>query len=154
MEIDKAATMIENAKVGRGRVWTAGNGGSLAVAQHFAQDLIKTCAVDSQCLSDPSVITAYGNDEGFDRCFDGPLDHLRRIDDVIVIFSCSGKSRNLQGLAARFKHKMIAIVGTDGGLLKDIAGACIHSKSHDYDVCETAFSVAADLIIRKLKGIV
>ena len=140
--------------VGRGRVWTAGNGGSLAVAQHFAQDLIKSCGIDAQCLSDPSIITAYGNDEGFHRCFDGPMDKLRRADDVIVIFSCSGKSMNLIGLASRFKQKMIAVVGTDGGLLKDYAGACIHSKSQDYDVCETAFCVAADLIIRKLKGII
>ena len=135
-----------------GRVWTAGNGGSLAVAQHFAQDLIKSCGINAQCLSDPSIITAYGNDEGFHRCLDGPLDHLRRADDVIVIFSCSGKSLNLRDLASRFKQKMIAIVGTDGGFLKDYAGAYIHSKSHDYDVCETAFCVAADLIIKKLKG--
>lgn len=151
-DIEKAAEIIKTAKKSRGRVWTAGNGGSLTIAQHFAQDLIKSCGVDAQCLSDPSIITAYGNDEGFHRCFDGPLDILRRDNDAIVVFSCSGKSTNLLGLAVRFRHKMIAVTGTDGGMLKDYAGACIHSKSRDYDVCETAFSVAADLVIRKLKG--
>lgn len=151
-EIEKAAAIIEVAKAGRGRVWTAGNGGSLSIAQHFAQDLIKSCGISAQCLSDPSVITAYGNDEGFQNCFNGPIDILRRTDDVIVIFSCSGKSINHFGLASRFKQKMIAVVGTDGGILKDHAGACIHSKSREYDVCESAFSIVADMIIRILKG--
>ena len=44
------------------------------------------------------------------------------------------------------------VVGTDGGILKDRGGACVHVKSNEYDVCETAFSVVADMIIKILKG--
>lgn len=134
-----------------GTVWVVGNGGSLAIAQHFAQDLLKTCKVRAQTLNDGSVITAYANDIAFSKCHEEPLSVLFKPGrDCLVIFSCSGSSRNVADLPYKF-NPVIAIIGTDGGSLIKDSDICIHVNSHDYDVCETGFSIVADILIQNLK---
>lgn len=148
--ISLAASVIISAKAGGGTVWTVGNGGSAAMAQHFAQDLLKACGVPAQAINDVSVITAYANDVAFSKCYEDPLRVLwKPSKDAVFVFSCSGKSRNVESLAREFSP-CVAIVGTDGGALGAQADVCIHANSMEYDVCETAFSVAADLIVREV----
>lgn len=127
-------------------IWILGNGGSLAIAQHFAQDLLKMRGIKARTLNCPSVITAYSNDRDFEDCYYGPLKILWENGDLIIIFSCSGNSRNYLDISSHGFDKLIAIVGTDGGVLKNTADICIHAKSENYQICETAFCVIADLI--------
>ena len=137
---------IKKAKKRGSRVWVLGNGGSLAIAQHFAQDLLKMYSVRAQCLNDPSIITAYANDEAFGQCFAMPLKILLDKDDLVIAFSCSGSSSNYQIIFSQFKCFKIAIVGTDGGFMKRLSNIFIHAKSESYQVCEAAFGIVADLI--------
>ena len=149
--IHLAAEQIRTTRSAGGTVWCVGNGGSLAIAQHFAQDLLKACAVRAQALNDGSVITAYANDVAFSGCHEEPLKVLWRPGkDVLVIFSCSGSSRNVATLGEHF-GPVIAIVGTNGGVLKKEIDVCVHANSKEYDVCETAFQVVADVIIKTIK---
>jgi len=154
MELEEA--IFELHKAGK-RLWILGNGGSLAVAQHFAQDLVKARGVRAQCLNDPSVITAYSNDQRFDYCFYAPLRVLMAAGDGVLVFSCSGKSRNFIEFISQETVPLFAVVGTDGGFLKEKAKVCVHVESQDYALCETAFSMVADLINygleERMKGI-
>ena len=142
--------VLKAAKNDRRSVWILGNGGSLAVAQHFAQDLLKMAEIKAQCLNDPSVITAYSNDHAFDYCYYAPLRVLRGDHDPVIIFSCSGKSRNYIEFVSGGVHPLIAVVGTDGGFLKDSADIVLHIFSNDYQLCETAFSILCDLVLKEL----
>lgn len=135
------------------RIWVLGNGGSLAIAQHFAQDMIKMCGVRAHAITCPSIITAYTNDHAFEYSSYRPVQVLRDPGDAVMIFSCSGKSRNYIEFVSMQDHPLIAVVGTDGGFLIEKADFSVHVKSHDYQVCETAFCVIADLIVKSMKEI-
>lgn len=144
--ISEAIKILSNLRDTNGRLWVLGNGGSLAIAQHFAQDLVKMRRLRAHAMICPSTITAYTNDVDFSHCFTMPLDVLKDKKDPVLIFSCSGRSTNYQNFKYKKIKPLIAVVGTDGGFLKEIADITIHVKSNNYQVCETAFSVVADLI--------
>lgn len=145
-EIQSIVDIIKRTKYRGSRLWILGNGGSLAIAQHLAQDLLKMHDVKSQCLNDPSVISAYANDDGFENCFFNPLSKLIDTGDIVMAFSCSGKSKNYENIFSKMDNEKIAIVGTDGGFMKIKSDFCVHVESISYKVCEAAFGIIADLI--------
>lgn len=148
-EIAKIVQIIKDVRTEKRRLWILGNGGSLAIGQHFAQDLIKMCGVRAHAMTCPSMITAYTNDESFEESFNAPLSVLREHGDAILIFSCSGNSRNY-GRVLGIGSPIISIVGSDGGFLKKHSEVCVHVKNQNYQICETAFCVVADLVIAEL----
>lgn len=145
-EIDLAISILKSTIRQGCNIWVLGNGGSLAIAQHFAQDLIKLRGIRAQAITCPSILTAYTNDETFENVYSMPLKILRSPGDAIVIFSCSGKSRNYENILKENFKPIVSIVGTDGGILKPRSNACVHVQSDNYQVCESAFSIVADLI--------
>lgn len=113
-----------------GKVLTAGNGGSAAEALHMAEELIgrfrtNRAPLPAVCLAaDTTALTCIGNDFGFDSIFSRQVAGLGRPGDLLVLFSTSGKGRNLEEAlrAARAAGvKVAAILGRDGGAL---AGQC------------------------------
>lgn len=153
-DIEKLYLELARVKDSNSRLWILGNGGSLAIAQHFAQDLLKVVGIRAHAINCPSIITAYSNDDGFEKSYSNPIDKLIEKGDQIFIFSCSGKSRNYQEFIAdnvsTRKNSVLSVVGTDGGFLKENSNTCVHVKSLDYQVCETAFCFIADILIKSL----
>ena len=121
-KISSVARIIVDAyKSGYKTMW-AGNGGSAADAQHMAGELVNKFCFDRPGLAalslstDTSIITAVGNDYGFERLFARQIEAQGRPGDVFVGISTSGKSKNLvEALdACRAKGiKSVAIVGAD-----------------------------------------
>ncbi|MBF0420071.1 MAG: SIS domain-containing protein [Magnetococcales bacterium] len=109
----------------------AGNGGSAATASHFCQDVAevgrKAGKEGFRVLSltdNTAYVTAAGNDYGFDAIFTNQMAFLFQENDVLVVISASGNSPNVvkaAQLARERKGIVIALVGFDGGLLKDMA---------------------------------
>lgn len=90
-----------------GRLYTFGNGGSAADAQHLAAEMIGRYLRDRRPLPavaltvDPSVVTCIANDFDFDRVFSRQLEALAGPTDVVVAFTTSGRSQNvINGLDA------------------------------------------------------
>jgi D-sedoheptulose 7-phosphate isomerase len=119
-----AARLLDTSLGAGGSVLVFGNGGSAADAQHFAADLVGRFERDRQALkavalsTDPSVLTAIANDEGFGRVFARQVEALGRRGDVAVGISTSGASANvLAGLetARRGGLATVALTGRDGG---------------------------------------
>jgi D-sedoheptulose 7-phosphate isomerase len=109
-----------------GRVLTFGNGGSAADAQHLAGELVGRYLRDRPALSalalttDPSVLTAVGNDLGFESIFRRQVEAHGRRGDVAVGISTSGRSPNVvQALAAARERGLVTVglTGGGGGLL-------------------------------------
>ena len=148
--IADAAALIKDAANDNRNIWVLGNGGSLAIAQHFAQDLLKTRGIKAHAMNDPSVITAYANDLSFEHAVSAPLKVFWEPDDLIIIFSCSGKSRNYIWIENSEMRPLVSVVGTDGGFLKDKADVAIHVRSGDYQICESGFAIIADMIINQI----
>ena len=116
-----AGLMVEAYKAGHKTLW-AGNGGSAADAQHMAGELVNKFTFDRPGLAalslstDTSIITAVGNDYGFDRLFARQVEAQGCPGDVFIGISTSGKSANLVKALAACRAKgitSVAIVGAD-----------------------------------------
>ena len=119
-----AATAIREAHGAGGKLLIFGNGGSAADAQHMAAELVSRFQRERAALAalalttDTSILSAIGNDSGFDRVFVRQIEALSRAGDVALGISTSGDSANVvAGLdTARSRGlKTIALTGRDGG---------------------------------------
>jgi D-sedoheptulose 7-phosphate isomerase len=122
--IVEAADLIEQCLRAGNKLLLCGNGGSAADAAHFATELVVRFAKDRPaypaiCLaSDGGLLTAAGNDYGFDEIFARQVAAFGQPGDALICLTTSGKSKNvvraLEEAKAR-KLKTIALVGRDGG---------------------------------------
>jgi D-sedoheptulose 7-phosphate isomerase len=112
------------------KVLILGNGGSAADAQHFAAELVGRFLLERKALpaialtTDSSILTAVGNDYGFDEIFKRQVEALAHSGDVVIGISTSGKSNNVfHALTAANQAgcKTIGLLGRNGG---NIAGIC------------------------------
>ncbi len=117
-----------------GKLMFCGNGGSAADAQHLAAEYAVRLSQDRAALAamalttDSSVLTACGNDFGFDRIFARQVDALGLPGDLLVLHSTSGNSRNLLEAARRARARSIgtvAVLARGGGRLRDRVDAAI-----------------------------
>ncbi len=117
-----------------GRVYTFGNGGSAADAQHLAAELIGHFRRDRRALpvqalsTDPSVMTAIANDYAYDEVFARQVEGLAGPGDVCVAFTTSGESVNVvRGLEAarRMGATAVALTGGTGGRAAAVADHAI-----------------------------
>jgi len=123
-QVAKAADLIEESLRSGNKLLVCGNGGSAADASHFATEFVVRFAKDRPaypaiCLSgDGGLLTAAGNDYGFDEIFARQVAAFGLPGDVLICLTTSGKSRNveraLEGAKAH-KLKTIAFLGRDGG---------------------------------------
>lgn len=113
----------------KNRIMICGNGGSSAQASHFSTELVvrfkkkfERKAYNSICLSsDPSLLTAIGNDYGFEKTFSRQIEGISASRDLLIIFTTSGNSKNLiEAIKAAKKKKVeiISFTGNDGGKVK------------------------------------
>lgn len=134
--ISKVIECFLAARKNNATIFFAGNGGSAATASHFAQDLseiskkVGTKSFTALSLADSvPLITAIGNDHGYESIFTGQMNHLFKKGDLLVVISASGNSPNIVNavkLARQRGGTAIGIIGFDGGLLKRLCDHVIH----------------------------
>lgn len=125
----KAAELIASVYAGHGRLFVIGNGGSSCDAAHFAVEFQHPVTAGRQALSatnlsaDSALLSALGNDLGFQHVFSRQLEFMAKPGDGLVAFSTSGNSLNLLEAfrkARQLSLTTIAFCGGDGGkLLED-----------------------------------
>ena len=112
-------------------IFVCGNGGSAADAQHMAGELVGRFERERRgfpCIAlttDSSVMTAWTNDYSYESVFARQINTFGGKDDIVLGISTSGNSKNiLYALAEATKKgmKAIALLGRDGGLIKDMPG--------------------------------
>jgi D-sedoheptulose 7-phosphate isomerase len=123
-----------------GKVILFGNGGSAADAQHIAAELAGRYYMDRKPLPaealtvNTSILTAIGNDYGFEQIFARQVEALGNPGDIAIGISTSGNSPNvIEGIRAAKRKGMITIgmTGADGGQLKNEVDYCICVPSKD-----------------------
>ena len=114
-----AKVIVDAYKAGHKTLW-AGNGGSAADAQHMAGELVNKFTFDRPALAalslstDTSIITAVGNDYGFDRLFARQVEAQGCKGDVFIGISTSGRSKNLVEALPACRAKGITAVAIAG----------------------------------------
>ncbi|AQT62483.1 phosphoheptose isomerase [Cellvibrio sp. PSBB023] len=134
-----AETIVETLRNG-GKVLIAGNGGSAADAQHIAGEFVSRFHYDRPGLAsialttDTSILTAIGNDYGYERLFSRQVQALGREGDVFIGISTSGNSANVIAAfqeAQQLKLKTIGFTGLMGGKMADMCDITLRMPSKE-----------------------
>jgi D-sedoheptulose 7-phosphate isomerase len=136
-----------------GTIYTFGNGGSASTALHFTNDLIrasKRWKPRIRCLNaNVSVLTALGNDHGYDRIYSDQLEISARNGDLTIAISASGKSANcVQALIQSQKMgvRTACLVGFDGGNLLALSETSVLIRSNSYELIEDVHLAIAQAV--------
>lgn len=157
LEIEKFVEILLDARERGASVFFIGNGGSAATASHFVNDI----GVGSRSWHKPfcvmsltdnsSVVTAIGNDRGYENIFVEQLRLYLKPSDVVVLISASGNSPNLvkaleyaNGLGAT----TVGLTSFDGGVVRERASYGIHvpAQKGEYGPAEDAHMVIDHLV--------
>jgi D-sedoheptulose 7-phosphate isomerase len=123
-----------------GTLFFAGNGGSAADAQHIATEYVVRYRANRPAFAavalttDTSLLTAAGNDLGFEQLFARQVEALSRAGDLLILHSTSGQSPNLL-LAARAARARgvgtVAFLGRGGGSLRELVDDALVIESEE-----------------------
>lgn len=131
------AVVVQALRAGR-KLMICGNGGSAADAQHWAGELVSRFYYDRPGLAaialttDSSILTAIGNDYGYERVFSRQVEALGQAGDVLFAISTSGNSKNILAALEAARAREIATVGftgAGGGAMAALCDLCIRIPS-------------------------
>lgn len=152
-DFDKASLngvleVVDRVVEAQGTLWVAGNGGSAAISNHTVCDMTKGTHTHGhevlRCqslVSNIPLLTAIGNDIGYDEVFSRQLTYYVRSGDALLLVSSSGNSPNVVRaceLANDLGITTLAFVGFQGGKLKDIAAHTVWIPVENYGIVEDA----------------
>jgi len=138
------AEAAARALAGGKKLLLCGNGGSAGDAQHLAGEMLSRLNYDRApaaaiaLTTDSSVLTAIGNDYGYERVFERQIVGLGRPGDVLIAISTSGRSPNILRAIGAAREKGLTVVGFTGRTGGEMAARC--------DLCLHAPSDATPLI--------
>jgi D-sedoheptulose 7-phosphate isomerase len=133
----------------------AGNGGSAADAQHWAGELVGRFHFNRPGLpamaltTDTSILTACGNDYGYDYVFARQLEALAVEGDIFFAISTSGNSKNILRAVATAREKglkVIGFTGLSGGALPALCDICFRPPSDDTPKIQEGHELLGHLI--------
>lgn len=134
LAVDASVSALKNGK----KILFCGNGGSAADAQHWAGELVSRFYYDRPGLAaialttDTSILTAIGNDYGYERIFSRQIEALGQEGDVLFAISTSGNSANIVKaleVAQKQNLKTIGFTGQNDGKMVDYCDVCIQIPS-------------------------
>jgi D-sedoheptulose 7-phosphate isomerase len=159
--IEKAAVACTQTLARGGKILFCGNGGSAADAQHLAGELVSRFNYDRPGMAgialtvDSSVLTAVGNDYGYDLIFARQVDAIGVAGDSLIGISTSGRSRNvLRAMEAARRKEMttIGLTGRDGGLMAALCDIEARIPSDSTPLVQQGHIVLGHLICGMVEG--
>jgi len=161
--IARLAALYAETLRGGGKLLFAGNGGSAADAQHVAAEYVVRYGHNRGALpavaitTDTSLLTACGNDFGFDEVFARQVEALAQPGDLLVLHSTSGESPNVVRAAQVAKHKGVTVVGLlgkGGGAVRELLDDALvipsDETSHIQELHLAVEHVICELVEEKL----
>lgn len=130
--VEEAALACIDGMKGGYKILLAGNGGSAADAQHIAGEFVSRFAFDRPGLpamaltTDTSIITAIGNDYGYERLFARQIQTHAQKGDVFIAYSTSGKSPNILAALEEARMKGVVCIGMTGNRGGPMQNFCEH----------------------------
>ena len=144
--LDHAAAILLEAYTRRAGVFSCGNGGSAAIANHLVCDHVKGVRTTTDLVprvvslsANVELLTAIANDTAYEDVFAYQLESQSSPGDVLIAVSSSGRSPNIVRALTWANHhdlRTIALTGFDGGEAKAVAEVTIHVHSANYGIVE------------------
>lgn len=160
-KLQLAANILTNVYREGGMVYSCGNGGSAAIANHLVCDHSKLVRTDTELLSriyslstTVEIITAIGNDLSYDEVFVYQLRFLAKPGDALITISSSGDSENIVRAAAWAKEngiQVISMTGFSGGRSAAIADVNLHVSAENYGIIEDVHQSLMHLLAQYIR---
>jgi D-sedoheptulose 7-phosphate isomerase len=153
----KAARMLKSCSRRGNKVIFAGNGASATIASHCALDFTKQAGIRSVSFNDAAILTAYGNDYGYEWWVSRAMEHYADPGDLAFLISSSGNSKNIVHAAEYGRKHGLKVITLSGfapdNPLKQLGHVNLWCNSRSYNAVETSHMLwlvaLCDLIIGK-----
>lgn len=128
-----------------GSLHLIGNGASAAMASHYAADITKNCGIRAMVFTDCALVTALGNDNGFENAYAVALNRYARQADLLVAISSSGESPNIVNACHEAKQLGVGIVTITGkkpsNTVRKMGMLNFHVPAPSFSLAESAHAV-------------
>jgi D-sedoheptulose 7-phosphate isomerase len=159
---DAGVALVQGAFEAGRQIITCGNGGSAYAASHFVMEWNKMVTLATgkkfrgiSLCDNLGMVTAFANDVSFEEIFAGQLRAILEPGDLVIGLSASGNSANVikaVEYANRAGAETLAIVGYDGGRLKQVAAHSVWVPSFDMQLCEDVHLMFGHMVMKALCG--
>ena len=158
--MDKAAKLILSTIKKKKTIYVCGNGGSAAIANHYVCDFLKFFRQKTKYIpkiislsNSIETITAIANDIDYNKIFSYQAESLCEKNDLIIIISSSGKSKNIIEILKTAKKKGIKTLGFSGfkgGYLKKNSDISVHIAAENYGISEDSHHILMHVLLQYL----
>jgi len=163
--LEQVAVEISKSLRYGGKLLIAGNGGSASQSQHLAAEIVGRYTKERMgypavaLTTDTSIITAIGNDYGFNEIFRRQIEALGKRGDIFLAISTSGNSPNVLSAMEEAKKRglvVVALTGRNGGKMKDLCDYHLNIPLKDtpriQEFHEIIIHIIAELVELNLTG--
>lgn len=138
--LEEARQLLTQCSKDKGCIYILGNGGSSAVASHIVNDLSNTAKLHASTLHEPTLLTCFTNDYGYDKAYALILERAATSKDCLIVISSSGASQNMLEAAKQMKRIGGAVFSLSGfsseNALRQLGDINCWLDSSDYGVVE------------------
>jgi D-sedoheptulose 7-phosphate isomerase len=123
-----------------GKVIVVGNGGSATIASHVSIDLTKAASIKSINFNEASLLTCFSNDYGYEHWAEKAIEFYADKNDLIILISSSGQSKNIINCAIKAKDMGLSIITLSGFMnnnpLREMGNVNLWVDSESYNIVE------------------
>jgi D-sedoheptulose 7-phosphate isomerase len=154
---DQLCTMTRKVVESGRKQYLCGNGASAAFANHMALDWTKNGGIPTHSFSDSALLTAMGNDLGYEEVFSAPLSWYAKAGDQLVAISSSGNSPNIVRTIAAAREKEMGVITFTGlrpdNTCRNLGDINLYIPAKTYGIVECAHQVLLHVWLDQYMGI-
>lgn len=152
--LNKVIDLLLEANEKKRKVIIVGNGASAAIASHISVDLTKNAKVRAINFNEADLITCFANDFGYERWVEKAIEFYADRNDVVILISSSGRSKNIINGALKAKELGLSVITLSGfkkeNPLKRLGDINLWVDSNIYNVVETIHNMWLSAIVDKI----
>ena len=156
--IEQSVQLIQRSIHNKSIVYIVGNGGSASIASHVSVDFAKVAKVSSSTFNNSNLITCFANDYGYENWVVEAIKAYTNINDLIILISSSGTSKNIINAAQYCKDNNIDLITLSGftknNPLSTLGNVNFHIESIEYNYIEMSHHIIllalVDIFVKKL----
>lgn len=154
--LNQAVEMIRLTSHNGGKTIIAGNGGSAAIASHVSVDLTKNANIRAINFNEADLLTCFSNDYGYERWVEKAIEFYADSEDLIILISSSGTSRNIINGGRKAKNMSLKVITFSGfnsdNPLRQLGDINFYVNSNAYNIIEMTHSIWLVAIVDKIIG--
>ena len=143
--IEQSVQLIQRSIHNKSKVYIVGNGGSASIASHVSVDFAKVAKVPSSTFNNSNLITCFANDYGYENWVVEAIKAYTNINDLIILISSSGTSKNIVNAAQYCKDNNIDLITLSGfdkdNPLSTLGNVNFHIESIEYNYIEMSHHI-------------